>query len=75
MQISFKAYTTTLFPYSQDWKNKPCQLTIVGDMNSRPSQGTCETSQVLLAGMSCVFSLGYPVFAPPADWKVSYEMK
>ena len=34
-----------------------------------------ETSQVLLAGVSGGFSWGSPVFAPPTDWPVSYELK
>ena len=29
----------------------------------------------LLAGVSDGFSRGAPVFAPPADWRVSYELK
>ena len=40
-----------------------------------PALATCETSQVLLAGVSGVFSRGSPVFAPPTDWPVSYELK
>ena len=36
---------------------------------------TCETSQVLLAGVSGVFSRGSPILAPPTDWPVSYELK
>ena len=36
---------------------------------------TCETSQVLLAGVSGGFPRGSPVFAPPTDWPVSYEQK
>ena len=36
---------------------------------------TCETSQVLLAGVSGGFSRDSPVFAPPTDWPVSYELK
>ena len=38
---------------------------------------TCETSQVLLAGagVPAVFSRGFPVFAPPTDRPVSYELK
>ena len=39
-----------------------------------PALATCETSQVLLAGMPAVFSLCCPVFAPPTDWLVSYEL-
>ena len=35
----------------------------------------CETSQVLLAGVSGGFSRGSAVFAPPTDWPVSYELK
>ena len=33
------------------------------------------TSQVLLAGVPGGFSRGSPVFAPPTDWPVSYELK
>ena len=44
-------------------------------VGSSPALATCETSQVLLAGVSGVFSLGSPVFAPPTDWPVSYELK
>ena len=36
---------------------------------------TCGTSQVLLAGVPGGFSPGTPVFAPPTDWPVSYELK
>ena len=31
---------------------------------------TCETSQVLLAGVPGGFSRGSPAFAPPTDWPV-----
>ena len=34
-----------------------------------------EPRSVLLAGVSCGFSRGSPVFAPPTDWPVSYELK
>ena len=44
-------------------------------MGSSPALATCETSQVLLAGVSCVFSRGSPIFAPRTDWPVSYELK
>ena len=38
-----------------------------------PTRGTCETSQVLLAGVSGGFSQGSLVFAAPTDLRVSYE--
>ena len=41
----------------------------------RSHVATCGTSQVLLAGVSGGFSRGSPVFAPPTDWLVSYELK
>ena len=44
-------------------------------LGSSPALATCETSQVLLAGVSGGFSRGSPVFAPPTDWPVSYELK
>ena len=50
-------------------------LTAVSGVGSIPALATCETSQVLLAGVSGGFSQGFPVFAPPTDWHVSYEVK
>ena len=50
-------------------------LTAVSGVGSSPALATCETSQVLLAGVSGGFSRGSPVFAPPTDWSVSYELK
>ena len=47
----------------------------VSGVGSGPALATCETSQVLLAGVSGGFSRGSPVFAPPTDWPVSYELK
>ena len=38
-----------------------------------PALATCETSQVLLAGVSGGFSWGSPVFAPPTNWPISYD--
>ena len=37
--------------------------------------GTCETSQVLFAGVPGGFPRGSHVFAPPTDWPVTYELK
>ena len=37
--------------------------------------GTCETNEVLLADVPCNFSRGSPVFVPPTDWPISYELK
>ena len=50
-------------------------LTAVTGVGSSPALATSETSQVLLAGVSGGFSRGSPVFAPPTDWPVSYELK
>ena len=50
-------------------------LTAVSGVGSSPALATCEASQVLLAGVPGVFSRGSPVFAPPKDWLVSYELK
>ena len=47
----------------------------VSGVGSSPALATCETSQVLLAGVSGVFSRGSSVFAPPTNWPVSYELK
>ena len=50
-------------------------ITAVSGVGSSPALATCETSQVLLAGVPGVFSRGTPVFAPPSDWPVSCELK
>ena len=50
-------------------------LTAVSGVGSSPALATCETSQVLLAGVSGGFSRGSPVFAPSTDWPISYELK
>ena len=50
-------------------------LTAVAGVASSPALATCETSQVLLAGVPGGFSRGSLVFAPPTDWPVSYELK
>ena len=50
-------------------------LTVVSGVGSSPALATCETSQVLLAGVPGGFSRGSPVFAPPTDWPVSYKLK
>ena len=50
-------------------------LTAVSGVGSSPALATCETSQVLLAGVPGGFSQGSPVFTPPTDWPVSYELK
>ena len=44
-------------------------------VGSSPIGGICESSQVLLAGVPGAFSLGSPVFVPPTDWPVSYELQ
>ena len=48
---------------------------MMSGVGSSPALATCDTSQVLLAGVSGVFSGGSHVFAPPTDWPVSYELK
>ena len=50
-------------------------LTAMSGAGSSSALATCETRQVLLAGVSGGFSRGSPVFAPPTDWPVSYELK
>ena len=50
-------------------------LTAVSGVGSRPALATCETSQVLFAGVPGGFSRGSAVFTPPTDWPVSYELK
>ena len=50
-------------------------LTAVTGVGLSPALATCETSQTLLAGVSGGFSRGSPVFAPPTDRPVSYELK
>ena len=45
-------------------------LTAVSGVGSSPALATCETSQVLLAGVSGGFP-GVLPFGPPIDWLVS----
>ena len=40
-----------------------------------PALATCETSKILLAGESGVFSRGSRVLALPTNWSVSYNLK
>ena len=44
-------------------------------LDSSQTWDTCETSRVLLAGVPGGFSRGWPVFASPTVWPVSYEPK
>ena len=53
----------------------PKVLTAVSGVGSSPAPATCETSQVLIAGVSDGFSRGTAVFVPPTDLPVSYELK
>ena len=50
-------------------------LTAVSGVGSSPTLSTCETSQVLLAGVQGGFSRGSSCFHSPTDWPVSYELK
>ena len=50
-------------------------FTAVSGVGLSPALVRCGTSQVLLAGVPGGFSWGSPVFAPPTDWLVSYELK
>ena len=54
--------------------SRPLRLQIK-QMNYRPTLATCETSQLLLAGVPGVFSRASPIFAPPTDWPVLYKLK
>ena len=47
----------------------------ISGVGSSPALALCETSQVLLAGVSGGFSRVSPIFAPHTDWPVSYELK
>ena len=48
------------------------QIIAVSGVGLSPALATCETSQVLPAGVPGGFSQSSPVFAPPTDWLVSY---
>ena len=81
-QLIWKSYKTdaglplcdqTLINVSHDvWEYS---LTAVSGVNSSPTMGTCETTQVLLAGVPGFFSRGTPVVAPHTDWSFTYEVK
>ena len=65
---------TIFFIFKVNTVEKVSSTTVSG-VGSSPALATCETSQVLLAGVPGGFSRGSPVFAPPTDWPVSYELK
>ena len=50
-------------------------LIAVSGVGSSPALAICETRQALLAGVSGGFFGGSPVFAPPTDCPVSYELR
>ena len=50
-------------------------LAAVSGVGLSSTLATCETSQVLLAGVPGGFSRGSPIFAPPTEWPISYELK
>ena len=58
------------FPSSYQVRQKIVHLTAVSGVGSSPALATCETSQVLLAGVSGGFP-GVLPFRPPIDWLVS----
>ena len=57
--------------------NKFCSVLFcsVSGVGSSPALATCETRQVLLAGVSGCLSRCSPVFAPHTVWPVSCELK
>ena len=69
MQLAAKRAVTRAVSQSLD------HLTAVSVVDSSPALAICETSQVLLARVPGGFSRGSPVFTPPTDWPVSYELK
>ena len=71
--ISFRDFLDTILQSAVSLSLN--HLTAVSGVGSSPALATCETSQVLLAGVSGGFSRGSPIFAPPTYWPVSYEMK
>ena len=58
-----------------EWLRAFDDLTAVSGVGSSPALAKCETNHVLLAGVPGGFSRGSPVFAPPTDWPVLYELK
>ena len=46
-------------------------MSSVSGVGSSPALATCETSQLLLAGVPDVFLSGISRFRPPTDWPVS----
>ena len=53
--------------------SRDCRTTVA--RQSCENLATVGSSQVLFAGVPGVFSGGSPVFTPPTDWPVSYELK
>ena len=77
--VSFKGSLKVGGPHGRAVKSAVSKsldhLTAVSGVGSNPALATCDTSQVLLAGVPGGLSRGTPVFAPPTDWPVSYELK
>ena len=48
-----------------------CIMSSVSGVGSSPALATCETSQLLLAGVPGVFLSEISRFRPPTDWSVS----
>ena len=67
--------TIPLLPSSNLWLYSPVcvGLTAVSGVCLSPALTTCETRQVLLAGVSGGFP-GYSRFAPPINWLVSMSV-
>ena len=57
------------------WRPSFDHLTAVSSVVSSPTQGTCESNQVLLVGVPGSSSWGALTFAPSTGWPASYEMK
>ena len=66
--------THSLFKYGIPLGLKSIVLTAVSGVGSSPALATCETRQVLLAGVSGGFP-GVLPFRPPIDWLVSMSEK
>ena len=62
-------------PHGRAVKSAVEHLTAVSGVGSSPALATCETSQVLPAGVPGGFPRGSPIFAQPINWPVSYELK
>ena len=81
LQLNFRRILLAALPYDCGQSSAPggprgrvvksADISLLHHLTAVSCVGSSPASQVLLAGVSGVFSRGSPVFAPPTDWPFS----